>query len=57
MNIKTISLVVIVFCIFLLTAIYLNPGSMQGHGHYHEPVMQETEKAETANSTTHETIK
>ncbi len=52
MDIKTVSLVVIVFSIFLLTTIYLNPSST--HGHSHGPVMQETEKA---NSTTHETIK
>jgi|GEM_PF-5378411 hypothetical protein len=55
MDIKTISLVVIVFSLFLLTTIYLNPSST--HGHSHGPVMQETEKADEANSTTHETIK
>ena len=57
MNIKTISLVVIVFSLFLLATNYLNPSSMQGHGHSHGPEMQETEKAVKANSTTHETIK
>ncbi len=55
MDIKTVSLVVIVFSIFLLTTIYLNPSST--HGHSHGPEMPEIERADKANSTTHETIK
>jgi hypothetical protein len=51
MNIKTVSLAVVVFASLLLTVFYFNHGA--GHGHAHGPEIQEADKA---NSTTHETI-